>query len=283
MILLAIIGRTLIYAGIAIILLIGSFVWSLTQIGDGGTDLGTGSLVLLVSGALLLLTSPIIATLHTLVKRGRASAKLKKQQAEKDKWEVLLREQVVLHEAVLRRNMERAVRRNDYGAVVEDTTYKVVSEFLQSVGHSHSPLSIDEAEFVIKEKLANVRSNRASEAFDPTNLPFDGHHFEQWVADALEKYGWSANTTVGGGDQGIDVLATKNGKTVALQCKLYSQAVGNKAVQEAFAGAAHYSADAAAVITNANYTSSAQQLAITTQVKLLTHHDIPTLYDKVFG
>lgn len=76
--------------------------------------------------------------------------------------------------------------------------------------------------------------------FDATTLPFDGHASEKWVAEALIGFGWSAKVTAGSGDQGIDVIAEMNGKKLGIQCKLYSSAIGNKAVQEAHAGRAYY-------------------------------------------
>ena len=228
-----------------------------------------------IAGGILILASPVLAIFHTLLVRKstkKASGKVKKA----------LISEVHEHENALRRNLERASRTNDYGAVIEDKSADVIAEFLNSVGIGTSGISISEASSLIHQELGRLRIAKSQEPFDASNLPFDGTDFEQWVADSLEKFGWNAQTTTGGGDQGIDVIARKNGRSVALQCKLYSQAVGNKAVQEAFAGAAHYQTDASAVLTNASYTSSAENLAASTGVKLLTHHDIPQLYEKMF-
>lgn len=98
--------------------------------------------------------------------------------------------------------------------------------------------------------------------------------FEERCADAMRTAGWQARTTAVVGDQGVDVEAWRGGVTVVLQCKLYSKSVGNKAVQEALAGAVHRDADYAAVVTNADYTRSAQQLSETTGVKLLHFTDL---------
>src|ERR1700730_11505635 len=64
-------------------------------------------------------------------------------------------------------------------------------------------------------------------------------------------------------DQGVDVVAEKNGIRLVLQCKLYSRPVGNKAVQEAAAARAHEAADYGVVVSNNRYTQDAQQLAST--------------------
>ena len=65
----------------------------------------------------------------------------------------------------------------------------------------------------------------------------DGLSFEYTCASILRKRGFSnVDVTKGSGDQGIDVLAWKGGTKYGIQCKLYASPVGNKAVQEAYAG-----------------------------------------------
>lgn len=190
---------------------------------------------------------------------------------------------VELHRAALQRNIYRAKRKNDYGRIVEDTTTDVIYEFTSSVDLDESLISVLEAEELIFEQLDIREEDDKQVGFDPSSIPFDGHSFERWVTEALVGYGWQAELTAAGRDQGIDVTASRNGKKVGLQCKLYSSSVGNKAIQEAHAGKVYYGLDAAAVITNSSYTSSARDLAAMTGVKLLSHHDIPVLYEKLFG
>lgn len=93
--------------------------------------------------------------------------------------------------------------------------------------------------------------------------------FEHYCAEVMRDFGWETTVTQASGDQGVDVIAVKNGVRVVLQCKKYSSPVGNKAVQEIAAGKIHEQAHHAAVVTNASFTPSARQLANTTGVKLL--------------
>ena len=89
-----------------------------------------------------------------------------------------------------------------------------------------------------------------------------GHDFEYLCADILKRNGFSrVKVTQGSGDQGIDIIAYKNGLKYGIQCKRYSKNVGNKAVQEVYAGKTFYSCDVAAVITNQYFTKSALELA----------------------
>lgn len=294
--------RTALFAGIGIVLLIVGFVLVLLGNGPLQTEVAAYlSILPLIGGTALVCLSPVISIVIAIGKRqGKRRAETNTaQQAAVEAVRQRLLDAVDKHEGALRRNLRAAVRRNDYGTIIEDKTETAIDEFIDSIDFEETVREVissfrqrnlkfevhlgnDEINEIIQTRLNDLHSERVNKEFDPTSLPFDGNAFEDWVATALQKFGWDAKTTSGGADQGIDVLATKNGRTLALQCKLYSSAVGNKAVQEAFSGAAHYEADAAAVITNANYTSSAEKLASTTGVKLFSHYDIPNIYKATF-
>lgn len=102
----------------------------------------------------------------------------------------------------------------------------------------------------------------------------DPLEFERRCQEAMQLSGWIAQTTKSTGDQGADVIANKRGTKVVLQCKLYSNTVGNKAVQEVFAAKTHLSANFAAVVSNCSYTRSAKELAVTTGVLLLDYSQL---------
>ena len=97
----------------------------------------------------------------------------------------------------------------------------------------------------------------------------DGYRFEKRCAAMLRRQGFTHVILTGGsGDQGVDILARKHRKKYGIQCKYYSHPVGNKAVQEAYAGAKYYECDVAAVMTNSTYTEAAMALAEKTGVRL---------------
>ena len=88
----------------------------------------------------------------------------------------------------------------------------------------------------------------------------DGLQFEHRCAELLRYRGFHKVTvTKGSGDQGVDILAKKNGIKYGIQCKYYSYPVGNKAIQEAYAGAVFYDCDKAMVMTNSTFTRAAWQ------------------------
>jgi restriction system protein len=131
---------------------------------------------------------------------------------------------------------------------------------------------------MIDSATAGFASSRAS--FSPDMDPIE---YEQMVADTLADLGWQARLTKASGDQGIDVIAEMRGKRVVIQCKRYATSIGNSAVQEVFAGKSFEYADYAAVVTNAEFTRSARQLADTTHVILLHHDELSKLELQIFG
>nr|QJS06540.1 restriction endonuclease [Sporosarcina sp.] len=90
---------------------------------------------------------------------------------------------------------------------------------------------------------------------------FTGYEFEAFVEKLFTKMGYLSERTKGSGDQGIDVLAEKDGRKFGIQTKCYGSKVNNSAVQETVAGIAYYNCDRGIVITNNYFTKSAVDLA----------------------
>lgn len=178
------------------------------------------------------------------------------------------------HRVALMRNLSRAVKLDDYGKVVTDRREDVATEFMTSIEIPSYLISPSEALEIVEQTLRLENAKTRQGEFDATMVPVDGVAFEQWVADALGRFGWDATVTKGSGDQGTDVIATKNGISIGIQCKLYSQAVGNKAVQEAISGKLYHGLSKAAVLSNAKFTQSAQDLAASADVILMSNLDL---------
>ncbi len=107
-----------------------------------------------------------------------------------------------------------------------------------------------------------------------------GVPFEQFLEDVFVEWGYSVSTTKASGDQGVDLIISKRGVSTAVQAKGYiSSTVGNSAVQEAYAGMAHYRCQKCAVITNSTFTSSARELAGSVGCALIDHDMIVALIE----
>lgn len=107
-----------------------------------------------------------------------------------------------------------------------------------------------------------------------------GHDFEQFTANLLRKLGYErVEVTPGSGDQGVDVIAVKDGKRYAIQCKRYGQKLGNKPVQEVFAGKTIYGCSVAVVLTNNYFTDGAKEAAKATGVELWDRDTLRRMLD----
>ena len=79
------------------------------------------------------------------------------------------------------------------------------------------------------------------------------------------------------------MLAERGGQRAVIRYKLYQSAVGNTAVQEAYAAMTHHSADLAAVITSSGFKPSAWRHSATTGVVLVLHSEIDGFDEMLAG
>ena len=89
--------------------------------------------------------------------------------------------------------------------------------------------------------------------------------------------GTNINTQKKACSQGVDVIAKKDDIKLVAQCKKFTKAVGNKAVQEIVAGIKYYQADIGIVIAPNGFTKSAEKLAEANKIKLIHHSQIKDL------
>lgn len=134
---------------------------------------------------------------------------------------------------------------------------------------------------IVEEKYRNRPTPPDREEF---NDNMSGIEYENFCLSILKANNWDIETTNVTGDQGVDLIAKKNFLIVAIQCKRYKSNVGNKAVQEIYAGKNYINADYGVVISNSNYTKSAIELAQKNNILLIHHNDIYRLEEllKIF-
>ena len=100
-----------------------------------------------------------------------------------------------------------------------------------------------------------------------------GVEFETFLARLLAEHGFEdIRGTPPTGDQGADLIGTRNGQTIVVQAKRYHGSVGNRAVQEVAGAVNFYGADEGWVITSGSFTASAKALAQRNNVKLVDGH-----------
>jgi HJR/Mrr/RecB family endonuclease len=123
-----------------------------------------------------------------------------------------------------------------------------------------------------KTLLKEKDNSKTSMSMDDIDL-MSGEEFENFLNQLFSKMGYSTTQTSLTRDQGIDLIAKKNGNRIGIQAKCYSGLVSNKAIQEVVAGLKFYDLQKGLVITNNRFTKSAIQLAKANDV-LLWDRDI---------
>lgn len=146
----------------------------------------------------------------------------------------------------------------------------------QAVG-KEQPTTKKKSAKVDKMKLANLFERAAT--MQPVSLEelqgVSGEVFEKVICCRFVALGFEVCLTPTSGDFGADLLVTlQDGSVTAIQIKRYSGAVGVQAVYEVLGAKVYYQTDAAAVLTNAEFTKNAQILAQDAKVTLFDREDL---------
>lgn len=134
-------------------------------------------------------------------------------------------------------------------------------------------LAVLEAIVAVGWLLVRSRGPRTMEAQGLLDLldgvrSMSGPQFEAYTAEVLRAMGYRAEVLGGSGDQGVDLVVEGEGRRIAVQCKNYARPVGNKPVQEVYAGATYHGCRDAWVVAPAGYTRGAFDLARSVGVEL---------------
>ena len=163
------------------------------------------------------------------------------------------------------------------GALSAERGSEIFSSFKNACLSSKLPLM---AEVRLESLFAEYETK--FNAPNPISLAdqMSGTEFEQWCASLLSKNGFeNIQITPGSRDQGVDIVAEKEGVHYAIQCKCYASDLGNKPVQEVYAGKEMYGCQVGAVMTNRYFTSGAKQLAEKTRVLLWDRDKLINMVD----
>lgn len=204
----------------------------------------------------------------------------------KEKFRALVDE----HIQTLARKRIQGISVDAYGVVDANKWMRECQHFVDKVFRPR--LTVEEASAIAEAGLSQIATQildrpvqdeckriQKSFSFDQEMSPLD---YERYCSSRLSDKGWQCNLTKASGDQGADVVAKKAGRILVVQCKKYSNPVGNGAVQEVISAKNFLHANYAAVVTNASFTRAAVELASATGVLLLHHTDLD-LIDKKLG
>jgi restriction system protein len=127
--------------------------------------------------------------------------------------------------------------------------------------------------FVYKSLAANAK-NKTLLALSMSDVDdMSGLEFERYIGELLRTQGYKVRFTPVN-DFGVDVIATKDAVSIAIQTKRYSKSVGLRAVQEAYTGMAQHHCTESMVVTNNRFTSQAIRLAKVNRCKLVDRDEL---------
>ena len=167
---------------------------------------------------------------------------------------------------------DKVYERYDVDKLILSIIYEKTSSFDNLDTFVQALNEVDQHSKQIKNiQLKNDLLNNVYEKNRTTIVDIDlmsGIEFEEFLCDYFNNHGYECKTTKTSGDQGVDLIATRHGTTLAIQAKCYEGTVGNHAIMEVVAGTKFYNADQSMVITNSTFTKSAIELAKTNGVIL---------------
>ena len=109
-----------------------------------------------------------------------------------------------------------------------------------------------------------------------------GLNFENFCFQKLQSQGWDVKETPLSGDQGVDLIASIDDLRLCIQCKDHKKAIGNKAVQEVYAGKKYWLGTHAILISRSGFTKSAQRLALSSKVILINEFEIENIKNIIY-
>lgn len=186
-----------------------------------------------------------------------------------------------MHQDALGKIYRQKVYQGHYGEQKYEAFDKEVRYFYQNIMLPKLNISEDMLlrpelyKYVVDQVYMTAETALPSVTID--TIPHDPIEFEHWTANILNLHGWDAHATQGNGDQGSDVVAVYGHHKCIIQCKLYKNPVGNKAVQEVNAAKTFFDGDSAVVVGKSGFTRSAMQLAEKNDVRLIDVTELPNL------
>lgn len=194
-------------------------------------------------------------------------------------------EHTLKHKHVLYEKKKLLVKSDSYGFVNTDSWDKEKDSYSSNLLLSLGIFSEEKDLFVFTKLMSNsIIDMLVSEADDNDSIRDleksnyqKGVGYEDECIGLFRESGWTALETSKSGDAGADIIATKRGLKVAVQCKNWSGNVGTTAIQEVVSAKGYYDADFAILLTETNVTRQAEVVAEKLKVIVIRKSDIPEL------
>lgn len=186
----------------------------------------------------------------------------------------------VSKENVIREFMKSPVELDYDGDI--DTAWCYISSILDKFNLEYNREEVEQLIIKIKDEFDLEDFEKNLGAQKKINLggfsELNGYQFEGYLKNLFELLEYTVIETPLSGDQGADLILSKEGEKIVVQAKKYEGKIPNNAIQEIVAAKNHYNADKAMVVTNSSFTQSATELALSNNVELW---DGEKLQDKI--
>ena len=101
-----------------------------------------------------------------------------------------------------------------------------------------------------------------------------GIQFERELGKLFRAQGYNVKSTPVSGDQGVDLILTKNGKITVVQCKAHKSPIGPSVARELFGSMHHFKADSAILACTGGFTDGVIKFARGKPIRLISAWDI---------
>jgi hypothetical protein len=105
-------------------------------------------------------------------------------------------------------------------------------------------------------------------------LRLDGRSLEVEADTVFSRRGYGVRRVGKPGDQGVDLLLTKDGLTIPVQCKAHRTPVGPSAVRDLYGSMVHHGYREAWLLSTSGFTKGAHAFALGKSIRLLTVDDM---------
>ena len=112
-------------------------------------------------------------------------------------------------------------------------------------------------------------------------MSLSGLQFEDELASVYRQLGYLVESTPKSGDQGIDLVLKKNGKTTIVQCKRHKQAVGPAIARELYGSLIASRANEAILACTAGFTTRATEFVQGKPIVLMSATELVSLAESI--
>ena len=114
-------------------------------------------------------------------------------------------------------------------------------------------------------------------------MSLSGTDFEREMANVLRALGYRVKSTPSSGDEGVDLILKRPGKTIVVQCKAHQNPVGPAIARELFGSMIHFKADRAILACTGGFTRGVKEFVRDKPIDLVSVSELARLGAQVEG